>query len=209
VSPPPAGTYRYRTTGTVTASGERTRTRRVDEATRIVVTAARTAGNISCFRVQRRYAGGVGETATVALRGGDAYSTEFRFEDEESTFSVRPDRPVRSAQSDALDWQGQFTATTSGTLDGVEYEGPARGRYAAHVVGRRTMRVGGEPVRVVGVEARASFAGEDVSGTDRSMRWISVDENVLVAEAVEQVRRGGGRTVRLSYRSRLERLRPS
>lgn len=208
MSPPPPGTYRYRTTGTVVSTGDENRTRRVDDSTQIVVTDPRSSGNVRCFRLQRRFLDGVGETATLAIRGGDVYATEFRFEDRTSEFVIQPQQPVRSVEADALEWEGQFAATASGTLDGVDYEGPARGRYAASVVGRRQMEVRGEAVRVVGVEVRASFAGEDISGTDRSTRWVSVADNLLVAEDVEQVRSGGGQTVRLKYRSRLERLRP-
>lgn len=192
---PAPGSYRYRTEGTRTLSGERSRVRRLPSRTTIAVTGERRIGNLRCFRVQRRYARALGDTATFVIRGSDIYLTGLLLQVGGDLSEIAPDRPVLFLSGDELEWSGRFEGTT-------------RGRYAASVIGRRTMKVGTRRVRAVGVEIRLSFAGE-VRGTARLEQWISPDRNLVIAEKVEQRRSYGLDRLRLDYSSRLASLRPS
>lgn len=192
---PGAGSYdvAVRGTSTLTQSGGRSSTERLPRRGKLVVTAARRFGNVRCFTVQTTR-GELKLDATFAVRGGDVYLTASDSDNGAYRTSLIPEPPILVLHGDELEWEGSFG-------------GPLRGSYRAYVVGRRTMTVDGQRVRVVGIRTELSFGGEQ-RGSDNSTRWISLRDNLVVLEESSSEVGTGTDRLRLRARTRLLSLRP-
>ncbi|HEX8743551.1 MAG TPA: hypothetical protein VF712_10485 [Thermoleophilaceae bacterium] len=183
----PPGRYRYRTAGTKRVEGQSAQ--RLPGASQTLVTRPRSAGQLRCFRVQRRYGAGLVDTATFVVRGGDVYATQLEAAAGGDLLEIRPEPPIRVLADGETEWGGAFGGATSG-------------RYVAQVIGQRTFRVDGASVKAVGIDVRTSFQGE-LEGSEHSVRWVALDGNVVVEEEVEQRRDFGLDRVVMRHRSRL------
>jgi hypothetical protein len=196
------GTFRYRTHGRIVErpGGRATRLPRV---TKVIVSPARRQSGFECFMVQRRLSDYYGDTATVATRGTQVFVSDTVTQTGPAVTTIDPDVPLTSLSTDQLEWSGSFTARVRTVLRGITYSGVGSGQYAANVIGRKEFVVGGQRLRAVGVESRASFAAGDVSGIGTTVSWISPDRNVVVQTTVDETRRAARRSVRTSYTARL------
>lgn len=192
--PPRPGTYDYSARGRRILIGSRRRTFKLPPTMEVVVSPTRRAGALACFALQRRYDKGVADTGVFVIRGSDIYVRSARFQDGSYIKSFTPSPPILSLSGSELDWSGEFRGSTAG-------------RYAAEVIGRKTMKVGSRSVRVVGIQARGSYAGA-IKGWERSTRWFALDRNLVVAETSTQQRNLGLDRLRLSYSARLKSLKP-
>lgn len=193
--PPEPGRYRYRTTGTRALIGEKKRVSDLPQETQMIITEAFSDGAQSCFATQRRFESNLGDTGIFVINGRDTYLRSGRFQAGADITELTPDPPMLAMSGSELEWSGAFQGLTSG-------------RYQVSIVGRKRMRVGGVSVQVVGVKTRVSYSG-DIEGFERSTRWISVKDPLVVAEKVQQERAFGLDRMRLRYSSRLISLDPS
>jgi hypothetical protein len=193
---PGAGTYEVavRGTSTLIEAGGQSRPEALPRRGKVVVTPARSFGNVRCFTTQT-IRGPLRTDATFAVRGEDIYLTASEFDNGASRTSVAPSPPILAVRGGELEWSGTFS-------------GPTRGTYRASAIGRRTMTVGGERVRVVGISSQTSFDGEQ-RGTDDSTRWVSLRDNLVVLEEAASEISSGGDRLRLRARTQLLSLRPS
>ncbi len=192
--PASAGTYRYKTVGKRELIGEKRRDSRLPARTEVIVTPARMVDNVWCYMIQRRYDTDLGNTGTVLIRGSDVYISKLRFQSGSYVKTLSPRRPLLTLSGTDLDWSGVFRGRTSG-------------RYAAEIIGRKSMKVGSRKVRVVGVKSRISYDGE-IEGWERSTRWISAGQSLAISEEVVQQRKLGLDRLRLTYKTRLISLDP-
>jgi hypothetical protein len=191
---PSAGTYRYRLQGTKTTIGSRRTVHQLPTTMPAIVTPVIRAGRLLCFRLQRRLSPNLVQTATLVVRGGALYASEVRLETANGTTSLRPQPALLAVSAGDLDWSGAFT-------------GQARGQYVGHLLGRRTVMVGTNAVRAIGVAATSSFAG-DVTGTQRSQQWFSIARHLLVREKTVQQWQFGVDNLRIDYSAQLLSLQP-
>lgn len=192
--PPRPGTYEYRARGRRILIGDRRRAFKLPPTIEIVVSPMRRVGTLACFALQRRYDKGLADTGVFVIRGSDIYVRSARFQDGSYIKSFTPSPPILSLSGSELNWSGEFRGSTAG-------------RYAAEVVGRKTIKVGSRSVRVVGVQTRGSYAGA-IKGWERSIRWFALDRNLVVAETSTQRRTLGLDRLRLTYSARLKSLKP-
>lgn len=190
-APPPAGTYDYTVKGTRTVSGAR---KPLPARSELIVTRERRIGGLRCFRVQRRLGPALADTATVVARGPDAYTTQLELQAGGSLTTIRPRPPIRSVSGGDPEWSGSFGGDT-------------RGQFQGSVIGRKTMRVGGRKVTVLGVELRVSFAGK-VTGTDISDQWVETKHNLPVAGTTKEMRSFGLDKIGLDYGAKVSSLEP-
>jgi len=193
---PRAGTYVYETNGSSATlrDGKVTERLRLAKRSKMIVTAPARVGRLRCFRVQRRLADAVADTVTVVVRGSEAWTTGTELQAGGDLVDVLPRPPVRTLASDDLEWSGAFGGRT-------------RGVYRASVLGRRRFTVGHRRVRAIGVDMRLAYRG-DVDGTQRSVIWSSLEDNVALTERVTIDRRFGLDRHRIHYTSELSSLRP-
>lgn len=186
---PAAGTYEYGLRGSEVVVGERREVYDLPRSMPMIVTRATKLGNLRCFRVQRRIRSSVVETSTFASRGDAVYLTKLQLETDRSSETLVPRPPVLAISPDDVEWSGAFA-------------GPTRGRYRGELLGRRTIRVDGRPVRAIGIALDSSFAGE-VTGTQRSEQWFSVDRHLVLRGRHQERRRFGQDDLRMTYSTRL------
>ncbi len=192
--PASPGTYKYKTKGKREMIGEKRRVSKLPARTEIIITPARMVDNVWCYVTQRKYEKDLGDTVTFLIRGSDMYLQKMRFQSGGYIKKLTPKQPLLMLSGTEIDWSGVFRGRTSG-------------RYAAEIIGRKSMKVGSRKVKVVGVKTRISYGG-DIEGWERSTRWIAVDRNVVVSENVVQQRKFGLDKLRLSYTARLVSLKP-
>ncbi|HEX8054438.1 MAG TPA: hypothetical protein VF517_15735 [Thermoleophilaceae bacterium] len=199
----PPGEYRFRTEGTQTLEG---RSQPLPHETRLIVTPARAAGALRCYRVQRLYSPRFGDTALAAVAGSSAYASEFVSQGggQRAEFRLSPPIPLDTNEPSG---SGTFNGTLEAQRGSVSFEGPASGRYRSDFAGRRTITVAGRDVRAVGVRLTLAMAGGEVKATEESERWVS-DDNVLVEETVTQTRAIAGERFRMRYHAELKSLDP-
>jgi hypothetical protein len=203
---PRPGVYRYSTRGrreSATGGAER-----FQRETTLAATPARRVGAAACFVVQRRHSARAGETATIVAGGGELASGEVILQGPRERTVLRPEGLLRSLPADELEVAGSFSARISVRTPSVVYDGPAVGRYATEVIGRRRISIGGRSVSAIGLETRLSIAGGDIRATERATRWVSRARALVLVEDVDQTRDTGGDRVRVSYVSRLRSLEP-
>ena len=194
VRPTSPGTYEYKTKGKRELIGEKRRVKKLPVRTEMIVSPARMVDKVWCYVTQRKYEKDLGDTATILIRGSDIYLHKLRFQSGGYIKKLSPQQPLLMLSGTELDWSGVFRGRTAG-------------RYAAEIIGRKTMKVGSRKVKVVGVESRTSYGG-DIEGYERSTRWIAVDRKVVVSENVVQQRKFGLDKLRLSYTANLVSLKP-
>jgi hypothetical protein len=207
VKPPAAGTYTYDTKGTIAKPGGGKI--QLPSESKVIVTEPTKSGNIVCFRAQLAYGSEAEGTGTLAVRGKQSFAVDAEFTAAGQRSTVQPEPPYPSPAAGDLSASGSYQGTVEFEGPSGKATGPVQGRYAYDTIGRKEMTVGGEKVKVVGIEARGSFRGENGSGTDQRTEWISVADRVVVAETVEQVRTTGDQTVRTSFKSKLQSLTPT
>jgi hypothetical protein len=186
---PAPGTYEYGLRGNETVVGEQREVYDLPRSMPMIVTPATKVSGLRCFRVQRRIRRTVVETSTFASRGEAVYLTKLELETDRSSETLVPRPPVLAISPDDVEWSGAFA-------------GPTRGRYRGELLGRRTIRVGGRPVRAIGIALDSSFAGE-VTGTQRSEQWFSVDRHLVLRGRHDERRRFGQDDLRMKYTTRL------
>jgi hypothetical protein len=187
---PAPGTYTYAVKGTrreQSSSGVPTKLAPTAET---ITTPSIKAGNLRCWRAQRRYTPKIADTYTFVVRGGDVYIAGIDFYTAGRAFHVVPKPPIKGVDASNLNWQGSFS-------------GPTNGQYAGSAIGRKTVDAVGGRQRALGVELRLSFGGQ-VQGTTRQDNFVSLDKGLLLSEDVTQDRTIGGQPVRLAYKSRLK-----
>lgn len=189
---PDSGTYSYSVTGSRKVLGAGGFTKPLPARSQFIVTPAEDFGNIRCFTVQRRYAESLADTATFAIRGGDVYLTKLDAQSGGQFTTIEPVPPALSLDGDEPEWSGDFRGATSS-------------RYRGEVIGRRRLKVGGRRVAAIGIKAEFSFAGE-LTGYERSVRWISTRDNLVLTERVLQQRDYGVDKIRLTYTARLKSM---
>jgi len=191
---PGAGIYRYSTTGSQVVPGAGLRGKNLPSYSELVVTPAREVQEVTCFRVQRRFASDIANTSTYVVRGENVYLVSLLIQVLGESQEVRPIPPVLFASNSGSSWSGQFGGSTYGS-------------YAFSALGNRTYRVGAKRVRAVGVSSSVSYQGE-VRGTQAATAWISLDDNVVVAERVKSRQDFGVSALQLRSRSHLISLQP-
>lgn len=187
---PAPGTYVYAVKGTRrerSSSGVPTKLAPTAET---ITTDNIKAGNLRCWRAQRRYTPKIADTYTFVVRGGDVYISGIDFYAAGRVFHVVPKPPIKAVDASNLNWQGSFS-------------GPTNGQYAGSAIGRKTVDAVGGRQHTLGVELRLSFGGQ-VQGTTRQDNYVSLDKGLLLTEDVLQDRTIGGQPVRLAYKSRLK-----
>ncbi|MBI4898493.1 MAG: hypothetical protein HY827_09040 [Actinobacteria bacterium] len=193
--PPTPGTYHYETTGTRALLGEKDRITKLPRETQMIVTGSISKGAQRCFTTQRRFESNLGDTGVFVINGQDTLLRTGSFQAGADITEIVPDPPMTVLSGSDLEWSGSF-------------DGLTKGRYRAEIVDRKRMRVGGKSVQVVGVKMNVRYSG-DVEGFERSTRWVSVKDRLVVAETVEQKRAFGLDSMRLKYSSKLVSLDPS
>lgn len=193
-SAPAAGLYRYRVSGSQTVSGAALRARDLPARGETLVSRSRTVGVLTCFRIQRRLAPDIANTATYVIRGGDVYLVGIVIQALGEAQTIRPDPAVLSATESGSEWSGQFA-------------GPTSGSYSFSVRGRQRFRVGGQRLRAVRISSSVSYRGA-YSGTQKATTWLSVDHDLVLGESARSSQDFGVSTLRLRSRSRLISLRP-
>lgn len=189
-APPPAGDFKYRVKGTRQVLGPDGFSKPLPAISTYIVTNAEPFGNIECFVVQRRFTSAMADTGVFAIRGSDVYLTDLESQNGGELISVTPSPPVLSVSGSDTEWSGEFSGATSAS-------------YRGEIVGRRWILVGGDKERAVGIRSEIAFAG-DLTGTERSVRWFSLKDNLILAETVRQQRTFGLDKVRLEYSARLK-----
>jgi hypothetical protein len=188
LAPKPA-TYDYRLRGKEAVLGGQREIYDLPRSMPMIVTPSTRVGNLRCFRVQRRIRSSVVETSTFASRGDAVYLTKLQLQTETSSETLVPRPAVLAISPDDVEWSGSFA-------------GPTRGRYRGELLGRRTIRVDGRPVRAIGIALDSSFAGE-VTGTQRSEQWFSLDRHLVLRGRHDERRRFGQENLRTTYSTRL------
>lgn len=192
---PTAGIYRYSTTGSQVVPGAGLRVKDLPSYSELLVTPSRKVREVTCFRVQRRFAPDIANTSTYVVRGENVYLVGLLIQVLGESQEVRPNPPVLFASNSGSSWSGQFGGSTYGS-------------YAFSALGKRTYQVGTKRVRAVGMSSSVSFQGE-VRGTQAATAWISLDDNVVVAEKVKSRQDFGVSALHLHSRSHLISLQPT
>lgn len=190
--PPLPGTYDYRARGHRVLIGNDRRVFQLPHTIQVVVSPTRRVGRLVCFALQRRFGEDLADTGIFVIRGNDVYLRAVRFQSGSYINAFAPNPAILSLSGSELSWSGTF-------------RGSAVGRYAAELIGRKTIRVGSRSVRAVGIRSRASYAGS-LRGWDRSVQWFAPARHLIVAERSTQQRTLGLDRLRLSYSARLTSL---
>lgn len=162
----PAGTYRYRTTGSFTSS---LGTQRRDGEATLTVDPPAGADQHSVRR-------GLGRTTEQVLRldGGDALLVSLHLVDTGVDKEVRPSPPALALPGDAAPGRAwSWRATTTDGLTTVD----ATFRAAR----TEDVAVGADRVRALVVEATLAFSG-DVTSTSTQTMWVAVDRRLVVRQ---------------------------
>jgi hypothetical protein len=191
---PSAGIYRYAVVGSQTVSGSGVRAKDLAPRSETLITPSRKLGDLTCFRIQKRFASDIANTATYVVRGKDVYLVGLVVQALGESQEIKPDPAVLSASDSGSSWSGQFG-------------GPTYGSYNFSVGGKRSYRVGGKRLRAVKISSSVAYRG-DFNGTQVSTTWLALDENVVVAEQARSRQGFGVSDLRLRSRSRLLSLEP-
>ncbi|MBI2691126.1 MAG: hypothetical protein HYX29_04180 [Solirubrobacterales bacterium] len=187
---PKPGTYEYAVKGSRKVVGSNGEATPLPTSIQFIVTPERKYGNVRCFNVQRRYTAALADTATFSVRGGDVYLTRLDTQNGGEFISVTPEPPVLSLNGAEQQWSGEF-------------QGPTSARYTAEIVGLKKLRVGGSSQQAVGIESETKFNGE-LDGSEKSVRWLSSRDNVVLMETVTQRRTFGVDRLEMSYTARFK-----
>jgi hypothetical protein len=187
---PTPGTYEYAVKGSREVVGSADPAKPLPTSMQFIVTPERKYDNLRCFNVQRRYTEALADTATFVVRGGDVYLTRLDTQNGGEFISIAPEPPVISLNGAEQQWSGEF-------------KGPTSARYVADVVGLKKLKVGGRSQQAVGIETVIKFNGE-LDGSEKSLRWLSSSDNVVLMETVTQRRKFGVDELEMSYTARLK-----
>lgn len=187
---PKPGTYEYAVKGSRKVVGSEDPAKPLPTSMQFIITPERKYGNLRCFNVQRRYTHALADTATFVVRGGDVYLTRLDTQNGGEFISIAPAPPVVSLNGAEQQWSGEF-------------QGPTSARYVADVVGVKKLKVGGRSQQAVGIETVIKFNGE-LDGSEKSERWLSSSNNVVLMETVTQRRKFGVDELEMSYTARLK-----
>lgn len=193
--PPEAGVYTYRTRGRSGAPREALRGASLPTRTRLVVTRSRRFGDLTCFRMQKRYGRDLANTETYVIRGDELFLVGLRIDAFGESREVRPSPPVLFGSGTGSRWSGQFSGATSGT-------------YSATGLGQRDHDLGGARLRVTGVRSSVSYRGA-VSGTQVATIWVTTGRGLIVSEKVALRERLGVTEVRVRLQRSLLEPNPS
>jgi hypothetical protein len=190
--PPKVGTYRYETTGTESAPNEGKT--KLGPENDIVVTPARTDGDLACFGFDRQYSAATDVTNVYIQRGEDTYITAVGLATPNYVTTIEPRPAILASAGSGTRWSGEFS-------------GPTSGSYVVEIFARRTISVGGERVEAVGLASHATYQGE-TEGSQDARTWLAVDRPLILADRGRLVIRVGSATNRIDYETRLTSLEP-
>lgn len=193
IEAPAPGTYSYETRGTEAVPGESRRP--LPATTKVSVTPSRRSGGLSCVGFVRRWSDRTTTSEVYVLRGEDVYVTAIGLDTPNQVESVAPRPAILALSGSGTAWKGAFAGDTTGS-------------YEMEIIGRRTVRVGGESVRAVGIETRARYSG-DAAGSRRTTSWLALDRALVLSEEGDSSLRVGGGDEKLSYTTKLTSLEAS
>lgn len=193
-SSPSAGIYRYAMTGSQAVPGAALRVKDLPAHSELFVTPSRKIGNMTCFKVQKRFAPDIANTETYVARGENIYLVSLLIQALGESQQIKPNPSVLSASNSGSSWSGEFG-------------GPTYGSYTFSVLSKRTYQVDGRRLRTVGISSSVSYRGA-VSGTQATTTWISLDHHVVVAEKMKSRQSFGVSALQLRSSSHLVSLQP-
>jgi hypothetical protein len=194
-APPDPGVYRYRVSGKQVVPGAGVRVTDLPSRSDLFVTSSRLHGPLACFRAQRRYAPDIANTSTFVIRGGEVYLVGVLIQALGESQDVRPDPPVLTISDKGSSWSGRFAGRTYGS-------------YSFSGLGKRAVRVGPRRLTAVGIKSVVAYRGA-VSGTQRTIAWVSPSRDVVIAESFRSEQEFGLSSLRLRSHSELLSLHPS